>query len=519
MLRVKVWSLLLALSASSVARADGPEIRMTSREAVDRALQHNLSLKVDRLDPALTDAAERTAAAVFHPVLTSGVDVTGSPGSVSQQRVGLSPTSSTSVGGDVGLRKQFSIGTTLEGSLASSALYGGGRGGLDPAYQSGLSLTVRQSLLQGISRRSNEATIMTAQLDREAAVALLRRRAELIAAETLKGYWDLRAAMSKVAVQVVALQLTEATRRDTQELVNAGKLAASELISATYAVQSQRRARVTAEQELQNVRDHMARLTGMVSPRSLATPPIVPVSSPRRERPKWTLAQLQREALQNRGDYKALQIAIQIRKLEEQRAQHRLLPRLDLVAGLQLTGLSGETDPRSEEYDEGYWSSFVLKRVGWSAGLSLEVPLGNAQARARRDVAALQTKRAALQQDLATQALSLELNVAWRAVQTARQQLRLTEEAARVAEAKLANETALYKAGKVSAHILGQVQADAITERLGREQALADMVKAAVDMQAAAGVLLPRLGCARGGGPPLECGRAREKQVKTEVGQ
>lgn len=501
MLRLTVCSMLVVLCAAPLALADEPEVRLTSRDAVARALQHNLGLRVDRLDPALTDAAERTADAVFAPTLTSSLDVSGSPGGVSQQQSGSSPTSNTSIGGDVGLRKQFSIGTTIEGSLGSSALYGGR--GLDPAYQSGVNLTVRQALLQGVSRRANESTLVTAQLDREAAVAQLRRRAELVAAETLKGYWDLRAAMSKVKVQEVALQMTEATRRETQALIDAGKLPGSELISATYAVQLQLRAKVGAEQDLQNVRDRMARLLGMVSPRSLATPALVPVSSPRREQPRWTLAELQREALQNRGDYKAVQIAIQIRKLEEQTAKHRLLPRLDLIAGLQLTGLSGETDTTTgtDDYDEGYWSSFALKRVGWFAGLSLEVPLGNAEARARRDVAALQARRAEMQLDLATQTLSLELNVAWRAVQTAREQLRLTEDAAKVAEAKLANETALYKAGKVSAHILGTVQAETITERLGREQALANLVKAAVDMQAAAGVLLPRL----------------KQEVKTEV--
>jgi outer membrane protein TolC len=492
-------SALLAAPATGVA-AEEPDVRLTSREAVYRALQHNLSLKLERLDPALTNAAEQTAAAVFHPVLVSGIDVAGSPGSVSQQRVGLAPTSSTSVGGDVGVRKQFSIGTTVEGNLSSSALFGGGRGGLDPAYQSGVNLAVRQSLLQGISRRANESALATARLDRKAAGAQLRRQAELVAADTLKAYWDLRAAVAKVAIQQLALKTTEATLHETDVLIGAGKLPASERASADYAVQVQRRAKVKAEQELENVRDRMARLIGLIPPGSLATPQIVPVSSPRRERHRWTLAELQRQALAQRGDYEALKIETQIRRIDEQAAQHRLLPKLDLVAGLQLTGLSGESDASAsgtaagtEEYEQSYWSSFVLDRVGWSAGLTLEVPLGNAEARAKRDIAALQVKRALLTEEVAVQALSLELNVAWRAVQVARQQLRLSEEAARVAEAKLTNETARYKAGKITAHILSTVQAEAITERLTREQALADLVKAAVDMQAAAGVLLARL--------------------------
>jgi outer membrane protein TolC len=346
-----------------------------------------------------------------------------------------------------------------------------------------------------VSRRANEAPITAARLSREAATALLRRRAELVAADTLKAYWDLRAALARVEIQKVAQEMSEQTLRETEALIGAGKLPASERASAAYAVQGQRRARVQAEQQLSNVRDRLARILGLVAPGSLATPLLVPTSRPGRRPPGTSLAELQRQALAGRGDYQALKIELELGRLNEQTAQHELLPRLDLVGGLQLTGLSGEPGEGSsgEGYDRGYWSSYLLKRVGWSAGLALEVPLGNARARAERELAALRARRAALSAELAVQELSLELNVAWRAVQTAREQLRLTEEAARVAEVKLANETARYQAGKITAHILGAVQAEAITERLGREQALADLVKATVDLRAAAGVLLAHM--------------------------
>jgi len=68
-----------------------------------------------------------------------------------------------------------------------------------------------------------------------------------------------------------------------------------------------------------------------------------------------------------------------------------------------------------------------------------------------------------------------------------------------MAEEKLANETERYQAGKTTAHILSTVQIEAVTERLNREQALADLVKAVVDMQAASGGLLNRLGLSAAG--------------------
>jgi outer membrane protein TolC len=492
------WLCLLASSLAGLETGAGAEpVRLTPQEAVRRALRENLSLKLDRLDPNLTDLSEQIAEAAFRPQLFGSADVAGSPSSTS----GLGVSSrTTSVGGEVGVRKTFSIGTSLEGRFSTDALFGGR--GLDPSYETKLLIQARQALLQGISRSANEASLRTARLTRESSGALLQRQAELIAATTLKAYWDLRAALARVAIEKTALQTNEQTLKETEALIGAGKLPGSEKASAAYAVQTQRRAILQAEQNLANVRDRMARIIGAVGASSLATPELYPVSVPRRTSPRWSLGDLQKHALSRRGDYRALLLATRIRRTEESAASHRLLPKLDLVAGLQLSGLSGDAAAgTTSEYDSGYWSSYKMSRVGWSAGLSLEVPLGNLEAKARRELAGIQVRRAELTEQVAIQELSLELNLAWRSLQLARQQLRLTEEAAKVAEEKLRNETDRYKAGKITAHILSSVQIEAVTERLAREQALADLVKADVDMQAASGGLLSRLGLSAEGGP------------------
>lgn len=493
------WSCLLSLGLAVPASAE--PIALTPTEAVRQALAENLSLQLDRLDPGLTELSEQIAAAAFRPGLFASAEVAGSPGSISTERVGLEPAGSVNVSGEVGIRKSFSVGTTLEGRLATAGLFGGGKNGFNPAYDTSLALQARQALLQGMSKAANEATLTTARLNRESAVEMLKRQAELIAASTLKAYWDLRAAQARLAIEGAAIRMAEETLRQTEELIAAGKLAASERASSAYTVQTKLRARLQAEQQLANVRDRMARILGAIEAGSLETPELVPASAPRRSPPpEWTLDDLQRQALAERGDYRALAIAIRIRRVEDQAAAHRLLPRLDLLAGLRLSGLSGETPAGStSEYEGGYWSSYGMKRIGWSAGLSLDVPLGNHEAKARRALAAIQVRRAELTQQIAMQELSLELNLAWRGLQLARQQLRLTEEAGKMAEEKLANETERYQAGKTTAHILSTVQIEAVTERLNREQALADLVKAVVDMQAASGGLLNRLGLSAAG--------------------
>jgi outer membrane protein TolC len=483
--------LLALVGLGGAGRVGAEPVRLTPQEAVRRALRENLSLKLDRLDPNLTDLTEQIAEAAFRPQLFGSADVAGSPGSTS----GLGVSSrTTAVGGEVGVRKSFSIGTSLEGRFSTDALFGGR--GLDPSYETKLMIQARQALLQGISRTANEASIQNARLTRESAGLLIQRQAELIAATTLKAYWDLRAALARVAIEKTALKTYEQTLKETEALIGAGKLPASERASAAYSVQTQRRAILQAEQNLANVRDRMARIIGAVSASSLATPELYPVSVPRRSSPRWGLAELQKQALEKRGDFRSLLLATRIRRTEELAAKHKLLPKLDLVAALHLSGLSGDSsDPAmASSYSSGYFSSYKMDRVGWSAGLSLEVPIGNLEAKARRELAGIQVRRAELSEQVAIQELSLELNLAWRTLQLARQQLRLTEEAAKVAEEKLVNETERYKVGKITAHILSSVQIEAVTERLNREQKLADLVKAVVDMQAASGGLLGRLG-------------------------
>ena len=160
-------ALLLSAAASPATAGQGRTVPLTPEQAVARALAHNLSLEVERLSPALSDAAEKQADAAFEPSLYARVDASGSPGKVSTQRTGLEPTSTTAVGGSTGLKKTFSTGTAIDLSLSTDTLFGGG--GLDPAYQSGASLTVRQPLLRGASRSANLADVTDAQIAREAA--------------------------------------------------------------------------------------------------------------------------------------------------------------------------------------------------------------------------------------------------------------------------------------------------------------------------------------------------------------
>jgi len=468
-----VPSMMLLLFCSPALAQSAGEIRLSAREAVERALKHNLDLKYERLAPELSTAPERSADAPFDPMLTAGIDYSRSPGQVSSQRAGLTPVASNGIGGEIGLRKSFGTGTSVEMSLTSEGLFAsGGQGsGLDPGYQSGLRLSGRQNLLEGFNRSANLLGLTSARINREVAKRGLIRSAELVGAATLKAYWDLHAARAKLKVQDLALKMSEKTLADTEALIRAGTLSASESISATYAVQSQQRDRVAMAKSVSDARDRLARLMGLVEPGSIATPRLVTMLGPRPKPWRVTRVQLQKLALQRRGDYLALLEQLKLRRAERDAAGHRTLPKLDLVAALSFNGLSGTAaDPKNQgDFSTGYWSSYKMKRIGFSAGLLFELPLLGRKKKAEAEIAELKVQRAKVAKQRAVRELSLQLNVAWRAVDVARRQLALTKAAAKAAATKLKNEEARFLAGKITAHILATVQAEVIKERLAKE--------------------------------------------------
>ena len=494
--RERMTQTLSAIGVAFFALAGGSalaqEVRLSPDEVVQRALRQNLELEYERQNPSLSMAPLSGAEAQFDPTLFSSAQVAGSPGTISPSRVGLSPASSTQASGDVGVRKDFSTGTSVSARLGTSALFGDSRS-LNPAYQTGLYLDVRQSLLRGHSMDANELAISNARRSRDAGLGRYERRGEVVAAEALRTYWDLHAAIAYVAVQKAAVGQAETTLAETEALIAGGKQAAAEAVVTRYQVQAQKRALLGAEQVRDNMRDRLARQIGLVTPRSLETPAIVTAATPETELPKEGPAQLQDKALARRGDVRAVATDADSRKAELAATKHLLLPRLDLVGSVGLQGLSGTVSGGEPSgFGQSYWSSYAMSNVGWSVGLVFEIPLGNRAAEAKRDIASLEMKRAELMMERVAQAVSEELNVAWRAVRTTREQFEVTVSAADVAETKVQNELARYRAGKTSAQNLTLMQAELVRERLNKEQALADFNKALVDFRAASGTLLDR---------------------------
>jgi outer membrane protein TolC len=479
---------MILILAIPVRTAAAKEIKLTPKQAVNRALKHNLSLQVDRLAPELSGANELAAKAAFDIVLFGE---TGATGEVDHTSGIDQTTHGEDVTAAVGVRKKFVSGTTVEARTGGVVLLKGNNSGLNkPNFQADLSVSVRQSILQGARAAVNKSDINTARLAQKAARLELRRKAELIAAKTLVAYWDLYAALANLKVQQVALKDSKRTYNETVVLARAGKLAHAEKIPNLYLVQTHRRDVILAQKEVANARDKLARLMGMLGPRSMATPRLVPVGRPATALPRLQLKKLQETALKRRGDLQASRVTVDAKKVKVRAARDLLLPKLDLVASVGVTGFKGDpsntgstTDPRSRPSS---------RNLAWSVGVVLEVPLGWRAAKAQTELAELAVRRARASVKESTQSISEELNVAWRAVQSAWEVLKLNKKAVELARIKLKNEMDRYRNRKTSAQIIIIMQAELIKEKLNLQNAVAKFNQALVELRAASGTLVKK---------------------------
>ncbi len=492
--------LLVALLLSNLAwPADGVQAaptRLTPRSVVSKVLKHNLGLKYERLAPELTRASEQMARSGFDTTLFSNVTASGDGDRLRLKLpTGFVPGYDVRVDGDFGMRRTFTSGTRIEASL--SGLLGIGSSGTGPDrmfFQAGARLTVRHPLLLGSSKAVNEANIATARLERSAAHQQLRRKAEQTAVEALKAYWDLHAALASLRIQEVALKQSRKVLDETRELIKAQKIAASEAVEATHQVKTEERATLLARQTVANHRDKLARLMGLSGAAALTTPAYTTAGLLQGLRiPTQSLQELHDTALKKRGDFRALQLTQKSRKVELGAAKHALLPTFDLVGSL---GVYGNNNPIDSATDPTL--GLVQGRVAWTFGFIFEVPLSHRDAKAKREVAHLRVRRAAVSVEQKRVLISEELKVALRGLKAAQALVKLAETSVKVAETKLTNALQLYRSGKTPGRLVALVRSDVVSEQLTQQQALATLHKALVDVWATTGTLLQQVGAGFG---------------------
>jgi outer membrane protein TolC len=470
------------------ARIEAPVVppgtlNLTVTDAILLSLENNRSLVVQRLNPRIQQTFEDQERAVFDPI--TGADL--SAGRLEGERLARSGSetedfTTDSIDGIISLEQYFPTGTTVTldaGTVMNdSSLY------IDSFYETRLGMTVTQALLRGYGRDVNLARLQQARLDTRMSEYELRGFTESLVAEVERTYWDYALARRQIEIVEESLKVARQQLTETKELIAVGRLARAELAAVQAEVALQEQALIEARASKESNRLQLLRLldpagSGIFQREvELVYQPTLPdikmeavelhVEVSMLMRPLLNEARLEIE----RGD---LQLVV---------TRNGLLPLMDLFVTLGKSGYANSFGESIQNLSEDSYDA--------QAGVSFEYPIFNRDAKARHRRALLTREQAQKALDNLSQLVEVDVRTAYIEVNRAKQQITASTSTRRFDEEKLRTETEKLRVGKSTSFLVAQAQRDLLVSRIGEVRALANYLKALIELYRQDGSLLVR---------------------------
>lgn len=472
----------------------GP-LKITVTEAILLCLENNRALQAERLNPSIQQTFEDQERARFDPAIAGEV----AAGRIKGQRQARSGSqtedlATDTVDGMISLEQYFPTGTAMlleAGSeMSDSILYE------DPFYATRLGMTVSQALLRGFGPAVNLVRLRQARLDTRMSAFELRGFTAALVAEVESTCWDYALARRRIEIVEESLKVARQQLNETDELIAVGRLARAELAAVQAEVASQEQALIEARANEETIRLQLLRLLNPPGPGlwqreiDLLHQPTMPAID--------LEAVEQYVAVSQRLQPILNQTRLQILRgdLEIVKTRNGLLPLMDLFVTL---GKSGYADAFGRSIDRLDGDSYDAL-----AGIRFHYPLSNRDARAVHRRALLTREQARKALDNLSQLVEVDVRSAYIEVHRTRQQITATSVTRRFDEEKLRTETEKLRVGKSTSFLVAQAQRDLLVSRIAEVQALANYLKALIDLYRQDGSLLERRGISAPGREPVE---------------
>ena len=492
---------LVGLATRAAARlaviqtpGSGPRTDLTLEDAIARALERNLDIAVQRLNPLVVDLNLAQALAAYSPTFDTSLSTNSS----------TSPSSTQLDGGQrvVSDRKVINTGIT------QAVAWGGGRYTVDfnnnrqastntfssfnPSYRSSFQGSYTQPLLRGFRIDSTRQQIQVTRINRDIADIDLRQLLTNTVSSVQDAYWDLVYATGTLEVQRQALELAETLIRDNEARVEIGTMAPIEIVSARSEAAQRRQSLAQAEQNLATAELALKQLIVGGTDDEYWAATLNPVDLPTLEVPPIDLEEAIRTALDERTDIARSRRQLDINNVNLSSLSNSRLPAVDLVGTYQLQGQGGTRFNRTglggsvfQEIPGGIGDAFnQLYDVDfptWNIQLNVSYPLGQSAADAQYARARIQVQQVQAQLRQLGLQVATEVTNAVLQIQGVARRIEASTAARELATEQLAAEQSKFAAGLQTNFFVVQAQRDLATAQDTELRAILDQQKALVE--------------------------------------
>jgi len=471
----------------------GP-LKLTVTEAILLCLENNRSLEVQRFSPSIQKTFEVQERAVFDPEVNADISV----GRLRGERLARSGSdtenfTTDTAEGIISMEQYFPTGTTValvaDTRMNDSSLYE------NTFYATRLGMTVTQALLRGYGTDVNLAQLKQARLDTRMSEYELRGFTESLVAEVERTYWDYALARRQIEIVDESLKVARQQLDETKELIAVGRLAKAELAAVQAEVAAQEQALIEARANKESIRLQLLRLLNQAGSGiwqrkiDLIHQPTLP------EIKLEDVDQYVAVSMRMRPILNQARLEILRGELELVKTRNGLLPLMDLFITLGKSGYAnsfGESvrNIKDDSYD-------VL------AGVRFNYPVHNRDAKALNRRALLDREQTQKALENLSQLVDVDVRTAFIEVDRTKQQISASSVTRKFDEEKLRTETEKLRVGKSTSFLVAQAQRDLLVSRIAEVRALANYLKALIDLYRQDGSLLERRGISAPGREPV----------------
>jgi outer membrane protein len=488
-----------ALIAKAQPPADEPDqavVHLTLDEAVDLALEQNLDIEIERINPQVSDLTIAQVRSAYTPMLSWTVGDSNQIQLPRTQLVGGLHAQNDQKYYNAGFTQALPwFGGTASVSWNNSRVFNTASfQNYNPQFITGLSVSYTQPLLRNFRIDSTRQQLETSRISHRVADVQLRAVVTNTVANVKNAYWDLLYTVHAVDVARTSLDLAEKLVEDNKTRVEIGTLAPIDIVQAEAEAATRRQALVQAEAARRTAELALKRLIVGSTDDPLWRAPLDLVDRPPTDPEPIDLEAAVRYALNNRTDISQAREQIRSSDVTVRYQKNQRLPNVDISATYGLQGIGGTFHERqglggsvSSVIPGGYsdalgliWSSEYPQ---WSFGVTMSYPIGTSAADANYSRAQLQYQQAQARiKQIELQAVT-ELTNAALQVESSRESFLAGKAARELAQQRLEAEQSKFEVGMSTNFFVVQAQRDSSDAQIAELRAVLNYVKSLVDFQ------------------------------------
>lgn len=479
-----------------VGQAKPPEVgsavlNMTLEDAIQRALDRNLDLKVQKLNPQIADYQLQQTRAFYRPTFSSTVQYNNQK-TTNTSSLELSPTLTT-------------IGQTYNASASMPVQWYGGTASIQfnngrtsnnsstntrPLnYSSNIRFQYQQPVLHNFRTDSTRTSLLTQEIARQISDINLRTTLMNTVASVRNAYWDLRAAIENIEIQRRAVDLARSFVEQNRTKVEVGTMAQIDVIQAESQQANAELSLVQAESTWRTAELTFKRLVAAGADDDAYKSTINPTDLPAVSAPTVDIQAAITTALAQRTD-----LVVQRKNLESSALNLALLkdgtlPDLNLTGTYNTAGVGGPIINRTTNvttpggYSDALSQIFGLETPTWTIAANFSYPLGMAAAKASLARTRLTLEQAQTQLKAQELTVATDLTNAGLQVQNTYKSYLASQKARELAERQADAEQTKFEVGMSTNFTVVQQQQAMTSARTAELRALLAYIKALIEFE------------------------------------